>query len=69
MDIVWIGGLAVLWIVVAELVVGLNRLDRQARPSGERPWSRSKPSTASAACLPCCCSRISSSRSSAPRSS
>ncbi len=37
MDIVWIGGLAVLWIVVAEMVVGLNRLDRQARPSGERP--------------------------------
>lgn len=37
MDIVWIGGLAALWIVVAELVVGLNRLDRQASPSGERP--------------------------------
>ena len=39
MDIVWIGGLAVLWIVVAELVVGLNRLDRQARPSGGPPPS------------------------------
>ena len=37
MDIVWIGGLAALWVLVAELVVGLNRLDRQGRPSGDRP--------------------------------
>lgn len=34
MDIVWIAALALLWVAVAELVVGLNKLDR---PQGERP--------------------------------
>lgn len=33
MDIVWMAALAGLWVVVAELVVGLNQLDR---PQGER---------------------------------
>ena len=27
MDFIWLGALAALWVVVAELVVGLNRLD------------------------------------------
>lgn len=33
MDIVWIAALALLWVAVAELVVGLNKL---GRPQGER---------------------------------
>lgn len=33
MDIVWMAALVVLWVAVAELVVGLNQLDR---PQGER---------------------------------
>jgi hypothetical protein len=35
MDIVWIAAVAVLWVVVAEMVVGLGRLDEPKRP-GER---------------------------------
>ncbi len=31
MDIVWIAAVAVLWVLAAEMVVGLNRL---ARPKG-----------------------------------
>lgn len=27
MDFIWLGAVAVLWVAVAELVVGLNRLD------------------------------------------
>ncbi len=33
MDIVWIAAIAAMWVVVAELVVGLNKLDT---PKGER---------------------------------
>lgn len=33
MDIVWIAALALLWVAAAELIVGLNKLDR---PQGER---------------------------------
>lgn len=33
MDIVWTVALVLLWVAVAELVVGLNKLDR---PQGER---------------------------------
>lgn len=33
MDIVWVAALIVLWVAMAELVVGLNRLDQ---PQGER---------------------------------
>jgi hypothetical protein len=34
MDIVWIAAIAVMWVVVAELMVGLHKLDT---PKGERP--------------------------------
>jgi hypothetical protein len=34
MDIVWIAAIAVMWVVVAKLVVGLHKLDT---PKGERP--------------------------------
>ncbi len=34
MDFVWIAAIAVMWVVVAELVVGLYKLDT---PKGERP--------------------------------
>lgn len=44
MDIVWIAAVAVLWVVVAEMVVGLNKLaspkgreKTQAASSGARP--------------------------------
>jgi hypothetical protein len=44
MDIVWIAAVAVLWVVVAEMVVGLNKLaaprgreKTQNAPSGARP--------------------------------
>lgn len=33
MDIVWMTALVVLWVAVAEWVVGLNRLER---PQGDR---------------------------------
>jgi hypothetical protein len=40
MDIVWIAAIAALWVVMAEMVVGLKRLDRPAHErettSGER---------------------------------
>jgi len=36
MDIVWMAAAAVLWVVVAEMVVGLNRLDKPRRPVDER---------------------------------
>ena len=41
MDIVWIAAVAALWVVVAEMVVGLNRLDRSTRPAAERTGVRS----------------------------
>lgn len=31
MDIVWIAAVAALWVLVAEMVVGLNRLARPKR--------------------------------------
>ncbi len=34
MDVVWIAAIAVLWVVLAEMVVGLNKLDQ---PKEERP--------------------------------
>ncbi len=34
MDIVWIGGLALLWVAAVELVLGLSKL---AKPQGQRP--------------------------------
>ena len=37
MDIVWIAAIAVLWVVVAEMVVGLGKLDKPkpgSQPSG-----------------------------------
>lgn len=44
MDIVWIAAVAVLWVAVAEMVVGLNKLaapkgreKMQAASSGARP--------------------------------
>ena len=40
MDIVWIAAVAALWVLVAEMVVGLNRLAgpkrQQAEKTGER---------------------------------
>ena len=38
MDIVWIAAVAALWVLVAEMVVGLNKLDRpkSAQSQGER---------------------------------
>lgn len=36
MDIVWMAAVAVLWVVVAEMVVGLNRLARPKATEGER---------------------------------
>jgi len=36
MDIVWIAAVAVLWVVVAEMVVGLNKL---ATPRGREKTS------------------------------
>ena len=36
MDIVWMAAVAVLWVVVAEMVVGLNRLDKPKRPADEQ---------------------------------
>ena len=38
MDIVWIAAVAVLWVAVAEMVVGLGRLDK---PRGEKTGERS----------------------------
>ncbi len=38
MDIVWISAVAVLWVVVAEMVVGLGKLDKPkagSQPAGE----------------------------------
>lgn len=32
MDIVWMGALLALWVVVAALVVGLNRLEGPRKP-------------------------------------
>lgn len=34
MDFVWVAAIAVLWVVVAEMVVGLSKLDQ---PKEERP--------------------------------
>lgn len=34
MDIVWIAAVAVLWVAVAEMVVGLGKLDRPKAGSG-----------------------------------
>lgn len=45
MDIVWIAAVAVLWVAVAEMVVGLNRL---AAPKG-REKARSAQSASSGA--------------------
>ena len=36
MDIVWIGAVAELWVLVAEMVVGLGKLDKPKRSAGER---------------------------------
>lgn len=36
MDIVWIAAIAALWVAVAEMVVGLGRLDKPKRSAGER---------------------------------
>jgi hypothetical protein len=40
MDIVWIAAIAALWVVVAEMVVGLNRLDRPPRERKTSPGER-----------------------------
>ncbi|MGJ7582306.1 hypothetical protein ACSFA3_19140 [Variovorax sp. RHLX14] len=39
MDIVWIAAIAVMWVAVAEMVVGLGKLDKpkhSGQHSGER---------------------------------
>ena len=36
MDIVWIAAIAVLWVMVAEMVVALGKLDKPKRSAGER---------------------------------
>ena len=38
MDIVWIAAVAALWVLVAEMVVGLNKLDKpkQTQTQGDR---------------------------------
>lgn len=36
MDVVWIAAVAVLWVLVAEMVVALNRLGKPAPKQGER---------------------------------
>lgn len=45
MDIVWIAAVAALWVVVAEMVVGLGKLDRPkggaSAPSAENTGVRS----------------------------
>ena len=35
MDFIWLGGIAVLWVVVAQLVIGLNRLDAPKAGDGK----------------------------------
>jgi hypothetical protein len=35
MDIVWMAAIAALWVAAAEMVVGLNRLDRPKRTVDE----------------------------------
>jgi hypothetical protein len=36
MDIAWIAAVAVLWALVVEMVIGLNRLVRPKQSEGER---------------------------------
>ncbi len=40
MDIVWIAAVAALWVLVAEMVVGLNRLARPKRQPPSQPGER-----------------------------
>ncbi len=41
MDIVWIAAVAVLWVAVAEMVVGLNRLASSRRSGDMEEGARS----------------------------
>lgn len=40
MDIVWIAAIAALWVLVAEMVVGLNRLAGPKRQPAEKTGAR-----------------------------
>lgn len=41
MDILWMAAVAVMWVVVAEMVVGLNKLARPKRDPNSESGARS----------------------------